>query len=612
MGKRSASASSASSAGSDSDSGSSDARSKRHKKDHQATGGRRSRSKERKATSRSEKKDRKKEHKKRKEDKEKKRKASKSGKEKKSKKHSKSSKKRRRSRSRSRSSGSDSSSDASSRSRSRSSSPRAAAAASSSSVPLPSAASITRSLGLIQTLIAHGGGDPAAAKEEVRFLLFRLDAGSSVVVETITDPLVRHILATLFREMGLKVRQDPATQEQGWMSPMAPTGRKSKTPPKVAYKLLDLLADAFKTEEEKAAEKAAAAAATAAAAVIGPIGPSMPPAAAPPAVAPSVSAGPRIVGPALPQAEDFDRLLAAESGEGAAAAAAMDDEDDDGGGGYGPKLPSQMTEQERRAFDALRESREQLAALKAQAKAAGGKQPGGRDEWMTAMPVLGESGPPGAGALAAMMATGDVEAMKGRGFQMRTQAIKVEQDDDWTLSPAEKARKQQERLAIKQAEQAVYNVRAKRDIRSLFASLVDRVLVDTRVLSFACVSFFFFLLSPPFSPQSSRAVGPSSLVGGSFGGVVVSSNSSAAAAQAANDRMMARYKQQARQTAEGVAAASSRETAAVKAASAKNEPFKWDHAEQMGMRAVKGTPALKQQLASAFSLGDNFAPATNQ
>jgi hypothetical protein len=76
---------------------------------------------------------------------------------------------------------------------------------------------------------------------------------------------------------------------------------------------------------------------------------------------------------------------------------------------------------------------------------------------MTALPSS-EGGMPSTTALAALMASGDAETMKGRGFQSKTAAVRHEQDMDWAMSPAEKERKQQERLAIKQAEQAVYNV----------------------------------------------------------------------------------------------------------------------------------------------------------
>jgi hypothetical protein len=86
---------------------------------------------------------------------------------------------------------------------------------------------------------------------------------------------------------------------------------------------------------------------------------------------------------------------------------------------------------------------------------------------------------------------------------------------------------------------------------------------------------------------------------------------SAAAAQAANDRMMARYKQQQSSTADSLLAAHTRAAneAQKTAAASKDALFKWDHAEQMGMRGVKGASALKKELTSAFTLNDNFAPA---
>ena len=80
---------------------------------------------------------------------------------------------------------------------------------------------------------------------------------------------------------------------------------------------------------------------------------------------------------------------------------------------------------------------------------------------MTALPTM-SSGLPSTSALADILAAGDKAAMKGRGFSNKT-VITHEQDEDWALSPAEKERKQQERLAIKQAEQAVYEVTNRRN-----------------------------------------------------------------------------------------------------------------------------------------------------
>ena len=94
----------------------------------------------------------------------------------------------------------------------------------------------------------------------------------------------------------------------------------------------------------------------------------------------------------------------------------------------------------------------------------------------------------------------------------------------------------------------------------------------------------------------------------------MSANSSAAAAQAANDRMMARYKQQQVITSESMAAIHAREVEAAKkkALTSKDELFRWDHATEMGMRQVKGAAAIKKEIASAFALNDNFAPAAGK
>lgn len=149
------------------------------------------------------------------------------------------------------------------------------------------------------------------------------------------------------------------------------------------------------------------------------------------------------------------------------------------------------------AFDRLRASREHLASVKQMESAAGMRRDGGREEWMTALPT-GESGMPSTAALAALAASGDREAMRGRGFATKA-VTKADQDMEWAMSPAEKARRDAEKIAVRQAEQAVYN--------------------------------------------SSRAInGDLSDLAGGRGRT--SANASAAAAQAANDRMMARYKQQ--------------------------------------------------------------------
>ena len=162
-------------------------------------------------------------------------------------------------------------------------------------------------------------------------------------MESIGDPLVRHILSTMFRELGLKIRQDPVSLEQGWMTPVTRKG-------KIGYKLLELLKDAFKTPEEIAAE---AAAASASHSIVGPIGPSMPPQLSSSSSSiqddtltdPSVSGGPRVLGPAMPKPEDFE-LLATMDEPTNDAPSADANEDDDDGANYGPKMPSQMTPQE--------------------------------------------------------------------------------------------------------------------------------------------------------------------------------------------------------------------------------------------------------------------------
>lgn len=267
--------------------------------------------------------------------------SSSSGKESKKKKSKRSDSHRKRKRSRSPSSSDASSSDESSSS-SRSSSPARASSSSHSrnSVPLPSASSVSRCLDLISTLLTHGGGDRAQSLQEVQFMLFKLDAGSSVDVSGLDDQLVRHIINTMLREAGCKVRRDPATNETGWMVPIDTRNGKP------AYKLLDVLAEAFKS-------KPAEAAPTAATVPIGPagpppatIGPTLPPSAAAAAAAASSAdstavAAPRMLGPAMPSAQDFE-LLASSTGEPDAPPDATDDDAHN----FGPKMPSQMTPQE--------------------------------------------------------------------------------------------------------------------------------------------------------------------------------------------------------------------------------------------------------------------------
>ncbi len=212
-----------------------------------------------------------------------------------------------------------------------------AAAASSSkapAVPLQSESSVARCLELIETLLKHGGGERAESLQQLQFMLFKLDSGSSVDVSAIPDALVKHILSTMLRELGCHVRRDPETDEQGFMTPVDARNRP-------AYKLLSVLDAAFNPKKPVAAT---------AAQVIGPIGPSMPPPAASAAAASAAAssadatatAAPRMLGPAMPKPEDFERLAAGDDFAGAAAAAA----DDDDAGNFGPKMPSQMTAQE--------------------------------------------------------------------------------------------------------------------------------------------------------------------------------------------------------------------------------------------------------------------------
>jgi hypothetical protein len=181
------------------------------------------------------------------------------------------------------------------------------------------------------------------------------------------------------------------------------------------------------------------------------------------------------------------------------------------------------------AYDRLRASREHLAAVKHMEAASGAKRGGGREEWMTALPSTAGSGLPSAAAMVQLAASGDREALRGRGFSSKG-IQKVEQDDDWTLGPAEKARRDAEKIAMRQAEQAVYN--------------------------------------------SARAI-TGDITGGS-GGTRESANSSAAAAQAANDRLMARYKKQQASAADSLMAAHAREAeAAAKAAKPTDGLFRW-------------------------------------
>ena len=494
---------------------------------------------------------------------------------KKSSKHSKKDRKRRRSHSRSSTDGSESDSDDSSTPRASSkaaaasstaaAASTAASAASSSSkssvVPLPSASSVARCLDLIETLLKHGGGDRAESLRQVQFLLFKLDAGSSVDVSCLPDPLVKHILNTMLREAGCKVRQDPVSGEQGWMSPWdIKRGRP-------VYKLLEVLGEAFapKATAEIGPTMPGTAPAAASSAASQPLSPSLPSTSAA-SVATSSSgaadATPRVLGPAMPGAEDFERLADPD----ASAAAAAADEDTGDAGSFGPKMPSQMSAAELVAFDRLRASREHLSMVKDMESARGGRANGaGREEWMTALPAA-DSGMPSTALLAAMAASGDKEAMRGRGFATKS-VTKVDQDAAWSMSPAERARKDAEKVAVRQAEQAVYN--------------------------------------------STRAINGqmSDLLGG--GASRASANSTAEAAQAANDRMMARYKQQQAAAADSLMAAHARasEAAAKSAKESSSGLFVWDREKEMGMRAVKGAAALKKEMQSAFTLGDNFAPA---
>jgi len=401
---------------------------------------------------------------------------------------------------------------------------------------------VARCLQLIDTLLEHGGGARGESLEQLQFMLFKLDSGSCVDTTAISDELVKHILNTMLREAGCKIRRDPGTNEQGWMTPADAKGRPG-------YKLLDVLAEAFRPKKAPAATN---------------IGPAMPPSAASAAAASAaasssdatVTAVPRVVGPAMPSAEDFERLAA-----GGAPDADVDGDDD--GGNFGPKLPSQMTQDELAAYDRLRASREHLAAVKHMEEESGVKRAGGREEWMTALPSA-SSGMPTTAMLVNLAASGDREALRGRGFSSKG-VQKVEQDDAWTLGPAEKARREAEKLAMRQAEQAVYN-----SARAITGDLSD-------------------------------------LTGGRGR---QSANDSAAAAQAANDRMMARYKKQQQSAADSLMAAHAREAEeAAKAAKPTDGLFRWDHAKEMGMRAVKGTVALKKEMQSAFALSDNFAPA---
>jgi len=381
------------------------------------------------------------------------------------------------------------------------------------------------------------------------------------------DELARHVLAAMFRTCGLEVRKEEECRaeddEPGWAIPVNPnTGAP-------AFSMLRTLREAFednKKDEESGAGQAA-------------IGPAAPPPSLPTAsssTSDSASAtdgadSTRILGPAMPTASD--REMAAQD------EAEAEDGEGEGGMDFGPKMPQQMTQQELQAFARLRESREQLAALKEMGKeAGGGKERVGRESWMTSLPSLSGSGAPSAEAFVQLAAAGEKEALRGRSFQSSRASAAAHgsggMDESWTLTPEEKARKDAERRAIRMAEAAVYS--------------------------------------------SARAVGSGSSGSGSgegmsSGRMSASANASAAAAQAANDRMMARYTKQ-QVAMEGSLLAVHQKAHAAAASSSRTDStdiFRWDREKEMGMRALKGTAALKKELQSAFSLADNFAPASS-
>jgi hypothetical protein len=76
----------------------------------------------------------------------------------------------------------------------------------------------------------------------------------------------------------------------------------------------------------------------------------------------------------------------------------------------------------------------------------------GRESWMTALPS--KRGLISGADQAAKAASGDMAAMKGRTFSMRSQPV-ADADTTWTESPAERQRKALEAQAIKQAHQAI-------------------------------------------------------------------------------------------------------------------------------------------------------------
>lgn len=327
-----------------------------------------------------------------------------------------------------------------------------AAAQPSSSLPisLPSTHSITRCLGLIDTLLTHGTS-PALrdqSRQELQFLLFKLDAGTSVNVDAIQDELVKHILQSMFREMGLKIRRDEETGEVGWMTPKNSNGV-------VGYKLLELLSDAFKktvnSSQQKSDESNTAA--------IGPIGPTLPPPTSSSSTAADSSEATQsvVLGPAMPTQADLELLVASTDPDAPRPSSNQPDADDDADdfGNFGPKMPSQMTDAEQRAFAALQASRAQLSSLRQTVSTS--NAPSIRESWMTSLPTS-EGGLPSASLLASLAASGDKDALRGRSFLSKGAPAGRQQDESWTLTPGEKERRAQEKSAIRQAEQAVYNV----------------------------------------------------------------------------------------------------------------------------------------------------------
>ena len=307
--------------------------------------------------------------------------------------------------------------------------------------PFPSEAALSSARSILASLLAL---DPAS-RDDLLFLLFQLDHRHSIIVQHIAHPQARRYLEQLVSTLGLQ-RTAEEGGEEGWKACDEWGDRKLLPELESAFEVGTNRGGEPTTEvEETKAEAAQQTTETRESSK--PVHPAA------------------VIGPALPppswrppteQTQQLDREEAVSENE-----RVEEEEEQEEGAGYGPRLVSQLTDEETAALAQLQRARQHLSDttqhiydLRSSA-ASSSDGPLVHEEWMTVVPDAKS----GQAALVASMA-GD-RAMKGRSFAVRSAGGAGDRDSSgWAAGPEEKEWRRMEREAEHGVQKAFAHLRA--------------------------------------------------------------------------------------------------------------------------------------------------------